>query len=175
MKSSRKSLVAEKWILNASPVIALARIGQVELLARLPELAALPQAVAEEISVAPEDDPARQAVKSGIFKIIKTPAVPDNILAWDLGKGESAVLSYAFANPEFVAVLDDGAARRCARSLSLPVTGTLAVVILAKQHGLIESAAQVLHALRGVDFRLDDKVIRDALARTVGEKWKTKK
>jgi len=48
----------------------------------------------------------------------------------------------------WVAVLDDGAARRCARSLSLMITGTLAVVLLAKQHGLIDSASQVLHDLR---------------------------
>jgi predicted nucleic acid-binding protein len=175
MKSSQKSLVAEKWIINASPVIALARVGQVELLARLPEQALLPQAVAEEILAASEDDPARQTLKQGIFKIVKAPAIPDNVLAWDLGKGESAVLAYALAHRESVAVLDDGAARRCARSLSLPVTGTLAVVILAKQYGLIESAAQVLHALRGADFRLDDELIRDVLARTVGEKWKVKK
>lgn len=55
------------------------------------------------------------------------------------------------------------------------IAGTLAVVILAKQHGLIESAAQVLHALRSVDFRLDDAIIRETLARTVGEKWKVKR
>jgi predicted nucleic acid-binding protein len=55
------------------------------------------------------------------------------------------------------------------------ITGTLAVVLLAKQHGLINSAAQVLHDLRGADFRLDDKTIRGALERTVGEKWKTGK
>ena len=175
MKSSRKSIVAENWIINASPVIALARVGQVELPARLPQQAALPQAVAEEISVAPEDDPARQALESGLFKIVKAPAIPNNILAWDLGKGESAVLSYALAHRESVPILDDGAARRCARSLSLPMIGTLAVVILAKQHGLIESTAQVLYALRGADFRLDDELIRDVLARSVGEKWKVKK
>jgi predicted nucleic acid-binding protein len=175
MKSLQKSLVAEKWIINASPVISLARVGQVELLARLPEQAALPQAVAEEISVAPIDDLARQTVESGLFKIVKAPAIPDNILAWDLGKGESAVLAYALAHRGSVAILDDGAARRCARSLSLPVTGTLAVVVLAKQYGLIESAAQVLYALRGADFRLDDELVRDVLSRTVGEKWKARK
>ncbi len=70
---------------------------------------------------------------------------------------------------------DDGAARRCARSLVLNVTGTLAVVLLAKQYGFIEFAAQVLHDLQGADFRLDDAVIREALARTVGEKWKAGK
>ena len=95
--------------------------------------------------------------------------------AWDLGQGETAVLTYALAHPKWVAVLEDGAARRCARSLSLMITGTLAVVLLAKQYGLINSAAQVLHDLRSADFRLDDKTIRDALESTVGERWKTGK
>lgn len=175
MKSSRKSLVPENWIINASPVIALARVGQVELLTRLPEQSLIPRAVAEELSIAPEGDPARLALESGLFKVVDSPAPPESILAWDLGKGESAVLSYALANPEYVAVLDDGAARRCARSFSVTVTGTLAIVLLAKQHGLIDSAVQVLQALRAAEFRLDDAVIRDALARTVGEKWKSRK
>lgn len=141
----------------------------------LPKQAALPQAVAAELSAAPVGDPARQALESGIFRIIKTPIIPENILAWDLGKGETAVLAYAVSNPQWVAVLDDGMARRCARSLSLVVTGTLAIVLLAKKHGLIESAAQVMHALRSAGFRLEDSVIHEALARTVGETWQEEK
>ena len=175
MKSSKKSLVAERWVINASPVIALSRVGQVELLVRLPQQSVIPRSVADELLRAPEDDPARRAIESGIFKIIATPAQHAQILAWDLGQGETAVLSYALAHSNWVAVLDDGAARRCARSLSLKITGTLAVVLLAKQYGLIDSAAQVLHDLRSADFRLDDKTIRDALERTVGEKWKAGK
>jgi predicted nucleic acid-binding protein len=175
MKSSKKSLVAERWVINASPVIALSRVGQVELLVRLPQQSVIPRSVADELLRAPEDDAARRVVEGGIFKIIESPAPPAQILAWDLGQGETAVLSYALAHPKWIAVLDDGAARRCARSLSLMITGTLTVVLLARQHGLIDSAAQVLHDLRSADFRLDDKTIQDALERTVGEKWKTGK
>jgi predicted nucleic acid-binding protein len=171
MKSPRKSFILESWVLNASPVIALGRVGQVELLTRLPEQVVLPRAVYDELIRAPEDDPARRAVESGLFKIIKTPAPPAEILAWDLGRGETAVLSYTLAHHQWISVLDDGAARRCARSLSLIVKGTLAVVILAKQYGLIESAAQVLYDLRGAGFRLDDSILRDVLSRTVGETW----
>ena len=175
MRSSKNSLVAERWVINASPVIALSRVGQVELLVNLPRRSMIPRSVADELLRAPEDDPARRVIEGGIFKIVETPAPPAQILAWDLGHGESAVLSYALAHPKWVAVLDDGAARRCARSLSLMITGTLAVVLLAKQYGLINSAAQVLHDLRSADFRLDDKTIRDALESTVGEKWKAGK
>ena len=167
MKSSVKSLIAEKWVINSSPVIALGRVGQVELLAHLPQKAIIPQAVKEELFNGPEGDPARQVLERGLFEIVETPPPTSEILAYDLGKGETAVLS----NPDWVAILDDRAARRCARSLSIPLTGTLSVVILAKQHGLIESAAQVLRSLQSNEFRLDDALISDALKRTVGETW----
>ncbi|MBI5841573.1 MAG: DUF3368 domain-containing protein [Chloroflexi bacterium] len=166
-----KSLIAEKWVINSSPVIALGRVGQVELLAHLPQKAIIPQAVKEELFNGPEGDPARQVLERGLFEIVDTPSPTPEILAYDLGKGETAVLSYALSNPDWVAILDDRAARRCARSLSITLTGTLSIVILAKQHGLIESAAQVLRALQSNEFRLDDAVISDALKRTVGETW----
>ena len=170
MKSSRKAPLAEKWVINASPVIALSRVGQVELLGRLPERVVIPQAVARELRNAPEDDPARRMVESDQFKIVRA-SPPPEILAWDLGNGETGVLSYALAHPGWVAILDDGAARRCARSLSLAYMGTLSVVILARQQGLIESAAKVLHDLRANGFHLDDAIIREALRRTVKETW----
>jgi predicted nucleic acid-binding protein len=92
-------------------------------LVRLPKQSLIPRSVADELLRAPGDDPARRAIENGVFKIIETPPPPAQILAWDLGQGETAVLSYALAHPKWIAVLDDGAARRCARSLSLMITG----------------------------------------------------
>jgi predicted nucleic acid-binding protein len=42
-----------------------------------------------------------------------------------LGAGETAVLSYALAWPDYVAVIDDVAGRRCASSLDIKVIGTV--------------------------------------------------
>ncbi|MBL7065831.1 MAG: DUF3368 domain-containing protein, partial [Anaerolineae bacterium] len=42
---------------------------------------------------------------------------------------------------------------------------------LAKQQGLIPSAADVLRSVLNIGFRLDENVVREALSRTVGEKW----
>lgn len=103
MRSLPKSFIAEKWVVNSSPIIALGRVGQVELLARLPQQIIVPQAVKEELLNAPQGDPARAAMESGLFEIIETPPPPPEILAWDLGKGETAVLSYALSAPDWVA------------------------------------------------------------------------
>ena len=62
-------------------------------------------------------------------------------------------------------------ARRCARSLTVPYKGTLAVIILAKQRGFISSAASVINELRDVGYYIDDYTIAEALLKTVGEDW----
>jgi predicted nucleic acid-binding protein len=92
-------------------------------------------------------------------------------LAWDLGAGETAVLAYALANPGWTAVLDDNAARNCVRSFGIPVKGTLAVVILAKQQGLIPSAADLIRQMQQHEYRIHDAIVREALAQTVYEQW----
>ncbi|MDM8007421.1 MAG: hypothetical protein QUV05_14880 [Phycisphaerae bacterium] len=54
--------MSETWVVNASPVIALARIGQLRFLEELASLLLLPEAVAAEILAGPDDDSARIAV-----------------------------------------------------------------------------------------------------------------
>jgi predicted nucleic acid-binding protein len=163
--------VSERWILNASPLIVLARVGQTRLFTALAERVMVPSAVAAEIDAGPDDDPARAILQARHFEIIAAPPAAPELLNWDLGAGETAVLSVALAEPGWIAILDDAAARKCARSFSLPVKGTLAVVLLARQKGLIPSAVEVLRSIRASGFRLDDRVIEEALARTVGERW----
>ena len=163
--------MTERWVLNASPLIVLARVGLESLPLSLAAQVVVPRPVAEEIQAGPPLDPARQAVAAGRFTIIDPPPPPAELLAWDLGYGETAVLSWAIARQGWTAVLDDGEARKCASAFSIRVKGTLALVLMAKQRGLIPSAGEVLQALLNTGFRLDEGLIRDSLARTTGETW----
>ncbi len=90
--------------------------------------------------------------------------VPPLIQAWDLSPGESSVLAWAHAHPGTLAVIDDLAARRCAATLSIPVRGTLGLVILAKQRGEVKAARPPLEALRRGGLYLSDSVLNAALA-----------
>jgi predicted nucleic acid-binding protein len=162
--------VTERWVLNTSPLIVLARVGQEHLFRELADDVVVPRAVVEEIEAGPADDRARKAIAGGRFAVVDAVPAPE-ILAWDLGAGETAVLSYALGEPGWTVILDDAAARKCARSFDLRLKGTLAVIILAKQRGLISSAADVLQSLLRIGFRLDEHIIREALSRTVGERW----
>jgi predicted nucleic acid-binding protein len=105
------------------------------------------------------------------FKKVKTPDLLPELVAWDLGAGETAVIAYSLANPGWIAILDDGAGRKCAKAFGIPVKGTLAVIIMAKKRGLIASAAKVLHEIQEAGLRLDDKLISATLAQAVGEEW----
>jgi predicted nucleic acid-binding protein len=160
----------ERWVVNASPLICLAKAGFSDFLLKLPDEIIVPNAVKEEIQAGQSGDPARAELASGKFPTKEISASPE-ILSWDLGKGETAVLSYALSNPGWIAIIDDQAARKCARSFSIPIKGTLAVVILAKKQGLIPSAADVMRSLQAAGLRVDEEVIRTALKQTVGENW----
>jgi predicted nucleic acid-binding protein len=161
----------EQWVVNASPLIVLGKVGQLDLLTKLPQRIVVPAAVVTEILAGPEGDAARLAVQAKLFISVDTPGIVPELAAWDLGAGETSVLAYSLAHPGCIAILDDGAARKCAKAFGVPMKGTLAVIILAKKRGLIPSAAKVLHAVQEAGLRLDDDLIRVVLKQTVGEDW----
>ena len=53
----------ERWVLNASPIIVLARVGQEHLFDALTDEFVVPRAVAEEIEAGPVNDPVLKAAR----------------------------------------------------------------------------------------------------------------
>jgi len=149
--------MSEKWVVNASPLIVLCKVNHQWLLSELTDSVVVPRAVVEEIAAGPVNDPARRflLIEHGLT-VVETPDPSPELLAWDLGAGETAVISYVLDNPGWVAVLDDLAARKCARSFSLSTMGTLGIVVKAKELGIITSAASVLRQLQSSGFRIKD-------------------
>ncbi len=159
-----------RWVADASPVILLAKVEHVDLLTRLPDELVVPRAVAEEIHAGLPDDPARQWMQeAGRTFVRPVQSVASEVAAWDLGRGEAAVLSWAYRRPEpWTVLLDDGAARRAARALDVHVSGTLGVVLAAKQEGAIGPVRPVLKALVQAGLRVSEPVLEQAL-RYAGE------
>jgi hypothetical protein len=78
-----RRLMAEKyWVVNASPLIALAKIGQLELLLAPSRTLLIPEAVAEEIRIGPPQDPARAALTSGFGGTPIPVDVSPEVIAW---------------------------------------------------------------------------------------------
>lgn len=135
-------------VLDASPVIVLARAGFVGLLPELLAPILIPQAVAEEIEAGPTDDPGRRflAGPPDWLTIVEPQPALSPLPSWRLGRGESGVLEYARQNAGTVAVLDDRAARRAARALEIPVTGTLGLLIAAVERGILPSLEEAIES-----------------------------
>lgn len=159
--------MADVWVVNASPLIALAHADQLELLEKLPTGLVVPEAVVEEILAGP-DDPARRALASA-WGPRRPAVVPETVAEWGLGSGESAVIALAL-ELRATAVLDDRSARRCAKALGVPVIGTFGVIIRAKQRGLTASARSVIRSIVDAGLYYDDAAIRTLLS-SIGESW----
>ena len=77
-------------------------------------------------------------------------------------------MAWALAHAGSEASLDDLQARRCAAAHRLPVRGTLGLVLVAKQRGLVPAARPLPETLRPAGMYLSDAVRERALA-PVGE------
>jgi predicted nucleic acid-binding protein len=161
--------MSRKWIVDASPVILLTKIGQAELLSSCSEEVLIPAAVAEEIRQPDEMDPARRWLDTeGNVFVTSIGPVESAVAAWDLGRGESRVLSYGLRHDEWTAVVDDGAARRCAKGLDISVVGTLGVLVIAKRIGQLETVRPVVEDLERAGLHVSQDLI-DHVLRMVGE------
>lgn len=154
----------ERVAVNASPLIALFKSGQAHLLPALFSEILVPDAVWREVTEGGHDDPAA----CGLLEVdwaIRQPsvAVDPLVAAWDVGPGESELLTLARARPYLRALLDDELARRCARTLGVRTLGTLGILLLAQRRGVIPAMRPAIAALRGAGLWLSDDLIRQVL------------
>lgn len=164
--------MVDKWVCNASPLILLQRIGYLRLLTDLCYDLVVPKGVIDEIFHHKEEAQSWETfLASPKVKVLKKHIdIEPPIIGWDLGKGESEVLSWAITNIGYEAVLDDLAARKCARVLNIPLRGTVGVILLAKKRKHISKARPLINLLIEAGLRFDNKWINEAL-NLVGEKY----
>lgn len=157
------------WIVNASPLILLGKIGRLEVLEELAPSLAIPAAVASEVLAGPADDPARIWCRDGRATafIVPDAPVPPAIQAWDLGAGETAVIAAALEALEEqdpICILDDRSARNCANVFRLPLLGTLGILVEAKAAGLVPRLRPEIDRLLDAGSLLSPEIVRKALA-----------
>lgn len=162
-------MVSSRWVVNASPLILLGKVEQIQLLGALAGELAVPRAVIREVSKKPDGECTVQtltALESAI--IVDDEVPPANILSWDLGAGETQVISHAVVHSADRVVIDDLQARRCARAMGLAIIGTLGIVGRAKANGLIEQAGPIVQRLRETGLYVSDELVQ-RLLHEVGE------
>jgi predicted nucleic acid-binding protein len=154
---------------NATPLIALARIGSLDLLKSLFTTINIPQNVYHEVVTSGPSRPGAQAVAAASWIVTRAVtnrrAVTQLMNSASLDRGESEAILIAHELKATYLILDDLAARKVARRRHLPVIGTAGILLLAKTQGLIPAVQPALDALITAGLYLHPAVYRQMLRR----------
>jgi uncharacterized protein len=141
-------------IVNASPLILLARVGCLELLREPSESdVTVPDVAFREVLAGESFDPHVGTIRVAAGDWLRVAPSPTDVHGLDpdrLDAGELAVLSLAIENPGAIVVLDDRAAREEAIRRDIPLLGTAGILLRAKQQGRIAAVRPPLDAVRQV-------------------------
>lgn len=154
-------------IADAGPLIALSRIGALELLRGLfGEVWVTPEVRAETLPVAdyPGKADLTAAFDAGWLRLLSPPPSTWKPLNPGLGPGECSSIAAALTQPGCLLVIDDRAGRAEARAWQVAIIGTAAVIGLAKLRGLIPAARPVLEQLQPAGYFIGSAVIEAVLA-----------
>ncbi len=127
----------------------------------------IPDEVANELAAAnPVFDAAALLAQDWIeFRSVSDPQKVLNLFdATQLDLGECAAITLAEEIQADTLLMDDLAARKEAQRRSLPVTGIVGILIVAKQKGLIASVKEVLDNLIANGTRISQQLYQQALS-----------
>jgi predicted nucleic acid-binding protein len=156
-------------VTNTSPLQYLHTLGQLPLLERLYGAIVVPQAVIDELDVGRQQGYDVPNCRVYSWMQPETVAIPVVLkLVMNLGRGEAEALALSLVQPTNLVLLDDALARQIADSQELRYTGTLGVLIQAKQQGLIEAVMPLVERMQQAGFRLDDS-LKETIRRESGE------
>lgn len=160
--------MTDAWVINASPIILYSRIGRLDLIERLAPTVIVPATVIEEIQTGIEKDTTgNEAMNWAIQYKQNDIIVPSTIERWDLGPGESQVISFCLPGNR-LAMLDDRMARRCISAHGLRVIGSLGMILRAKIFGLIDIARPWVYKLMDEGMYMEADLIEKSLS-AIGE------
>lgn len=159
-----------KVIVNTTPLIALSHVGKLDLLKQLYGEIIIPEAVYQELSVKEDSICKKMVDKSlGWIRIHKIGnQMAKTLYKTQLHDGEVEVMILSKELAADIVIIDDATAKKHAKYLGLPVTGTLGVLIRAKREGYIDEIKPVLDQMIEKGIYISHSVLEMCL-KQVGE------
>jgi len=149
---------------DSSALVSLATMDRLDLLEKIFGKIYVPQAVYDEVTISYKP----QSVKLKEFLADKVVSVELDISKMGLGQGElEAIALYKNMNSDFL-LIDDRRAKKFAQLNGVNVIGSLGVMILAKESGLVESISDDLEKLINSSLFISQNLI-DRVLMSVGE------
>ena len=143
---------------NSTPLIALSKIGKIELLHEYFGQIYIPKAVYEEVVVNGGFLYGAEEVAKADWIIVED---VENVLAVELlsmyldaGESEAIVLA---KEKDCLLIIDDGDGRKAATNMDIDITGTVGVLLKAGMDGKID-LRESLDELNACGFRLSENV-----------------
>ena len=141
-------------ISDTSCFIVLSNIGELELLRLLYKKIVTTTEIVHEfgehlpdwVEVIPVSDKSKQ-----------------ELLEMQVDRGEASAIALALESEAPFLIIDDFKARRLAHNLKLAHTGTIGVIIAAKQKGIISSIKPILGKIKETNFRISADLELQAL------------
>ena len=150
-------------ISNATPIISLALIGQLELLHMLYREVSIPKAVEAEILRGGQRAGAKELPGVAYIKTIALTDPSRADLLSDLDRGEAEVIALAQERQAELVLLDERLGRRHAQRLGINVTGTVGILLRAKTEGYLSELKPWLDQLQRGGIHLSPALIKRAL------------
>lgn len=148
------------WVVDASPLIFLAKIDRLPLLQSSAERILVPDVVLSEVRAG--DDLAARRIDRAVEEWLHpTSSLPN---ASEPPVGELAVIELALERRAERVVLDDRAARRQARGRGLSVVGTLGLLLAARLRGEIADLGREVERLESQGFRASPQLVQRVLS-----------
>ncbi len=158
--------MAERLVINTGPLIALSRIGCLDVVGRLPLEFLCPDAVRREL------DEGKAAGYPGIapewLTVRKLSSVLPGVALAALDAGEAAVIHLALELRVPTVAIDEWKGRRAALAAGLEVTGTLGLLGRAKLQGLVPALEPLIKQAVKEGIRYHPDLVR-AVLEAVGE------
>jgi hypothetical protein len=151
---------------DSSPLIAFSSANSLDLLHALYGTIYIPEAVFYEVVSGGAGRPGGTAVANAPWIVQKAPANQQTVaqlLSAGLDQGESEAIVLASELSARLVILDESRARMVARQQGLPVTGTLGVLIAAKNAGLAAAIKPLLDQLSAAGFYVSPQIVAHAL------------
>jgi predicted nucleic acid-binding protein len=151
-------------ICNTSPLLYLHQVSRLELLHELYGDVKTTPAVKDELRVGHERGVDVPELSDIDWLSVEAPRSADILPAIvDLGPGEAEVLALGLQFADSLLILDDRLARRIAKLNRLSVTGTLGVLIRAKEKGFLTEIRPTIDRLLTTSLRMSPALLRTVL------------
>lgn len=80
-----------------------------------------------------------------------------------IDKGEASAIALALETNHSVLIIDEKKGRRLAKELGIEIIGSLKVLLIAKQKGIIVSVKEIIQELEQANFRFSKTIVNELL------------